>query len=123
MKFINKLKLELTNKIPDKFGHLKVVENIWELAKSLVIITDQRKHLTKFSISSIDPKKGTSKMPHIIRQLNCYVDKNETVRLGNKMRQSTSLKNSYCPILLSKSSELSNIIIKQCHDYMLHSGA
>ena len=62
-------------------------------------------------------------MPNIIKQLNCFVDKNGIVRVGNKMRQSTNLKNSYCPILLSKSSELTNEIIKQCHENMLHSGA
>ena len=123
LKFINKLKLKLKNKFPDKFGHLKVVENTWALAKSLVIITDQKKHFKEVFDFFDKSEKGTSKMPNIIRQLNCFVDNKGLVRVGNKMRQSASLKNNYCPILLSKSSELTNKIIKQCHESMLHSGA
>ena len=121
-KFINCLKSRLKQKNPVKYSHLNLYENISEFATNYVILSDQREQFTEvfefFKHSNVPGKK----IPNLILQLNLFIDKNNMLRVGSKISQNRKKDLKFCPFLLSKSSILSKLIIRDYHERLSHGG-
>ena len=121
--FINKLKEKLKNKFPKKYSNLKLVQNTYDEAIKLLLLEEQKdKFEDVLEYFETLKAKGNIKIPNLVKQLNCFIDNDGFIRVGNKMRRYAKYDTKYCPILLSKNSSFTNLIIRDYHMQMSHSG-
>ena len=125
IKFINKLKIALKRKDPCKYSHIQTYnesDNLYEIACQKVICDDQKCHygdIFKFFDQSRKCLKGT---PNLVMQLNLFRDTDGLLKVKSKFeRWKDNAK--YCfPILLSKHSKLTYLIITDLHQRHAHAG-
>ena len=121
-KFINNIKTRLREKDSEKYSHFVEYTNDNLSTVNMLIRTDQSEQfpdiLDFFSKSNIPGKN----IPNLVQQLNIFIDSQGILRVGSKIAKRLKNKNKFCPILLSKNSLLTVLIIRKFHDKLFHSG-
>ena len=119
LKFVNNLKIRLKSKFPDKYAHFELLNNVNDAALKLLLKIEQRDQFSEvfhYFQNTVMPKKN---IPNLVLQLNLFEDTTGLIRVGSKMM---GHRNSYFPILLPKSSFVTNLIILDAHQKTSHSG-
>ena len=118
-KFIHKLKSRVEAKRNDSF--VFVPYNYRSKALDYILWVDQNLHFSKiFNFFSLTPK-NVKDIPNLVNQLNIAPDGNNLLRVYSKFfRKSSKTRNN--PILLSKNSQLTRLIILSMHCKLSHIG-
>ena len=107
--FVSKLKREQVKSV-----------NLYSRARSDIIRADQQQFFPDCVSYLLNPGSG-KKIPNLVKQLNLYLDTNGIVRVRGKFDRNY-VREVKAPILLSKHSKLSDLIIDEMHSVMNHSG-
>ena len=126
LKFINKLKLKVKIKSPEKFKNLECLDpdktNFFLFSKLKIISVDQKINFPE-CFDYLDKKVKLNKdMPNLIKQLNIFKDEFDCLKLKSKCLRGKNKNLCYFPILLDKNSELTKLIIKNIHLKNFHVG-
>ena len=125
LKFVNKLKQRLKDKNPTKYNNLKVLgprENYCKIAWMQIIKRDQGIHF-KECIDYFAVKNPTIKsMPNVIGQLNVVPDPHGILRVHGKCDRGKFRNMPVFPIMLSKDSALTRLLINDVHAACAHIG-
>ena len=125
-KCINILKKKLKLKNPEKYSHLKCLDEdvLYKHASYYLLRMDQKVHFS--SIIDYFEQKPTNRkdIPMLVNQLNLYLDSHGLLRVQSKFSpvKSFSRQKCYFPILLSKHSDLATIILRDLHLSLSHAG-
>ena len=88
----------------------------------LLLKTEQSIHfhdiVCYFSIKNPSVKE----MPNLVSQLNIFIDGCGLLRVGSKIPKGKRYCNNYFPILLSKNSNLTKLLVLSAHAKLFHSG-
>ena len=123
-RFINVLKSKLISKDPSKYGHLMVMsENeIHRNSYFHIIKADQIYHYREVFDYFQSSNRTLKDMPNVVSQLNVFLDKQGILRVKHKLKRWSDSKRDF-PVLLAKSSKLTEMIVKDLHSKKLrHSG-
>lgn len=120
--FINKLKLGIKRRNPDKYRHLVIHENVSEVALEHVLKVEQL--LDYHVVFDYFDKKNppVKEIPNVVLQLNVFVDERGLLRVGSKIPKNRMYNKNYFPILLSKTSVFTSLMVQSCHEKISHSG-
>ena len=124
MKCIHNWKSKVRKSNPNCFpDHDEVqIPDHWNNAFLYVLKMDQASHfpeiLQYFSLN----QKSKTKLPSLIGQLNIFQDEDGILRVRTKFREWKANASKKFPILLGKSSVLTNLIIRRLHFSSSHSG-
>lgn len=70
-----------------------------------------------------NPNLNLKNIPNLVTQLNLFLDSNDIIRVGSKLyRNSKFYSNVRTPILLSKRSHVTKLVIRDTHEKLFHSG-
>ena len=122
LRFCNNLKRKLKIKNSQKYEHLCLAENTSDLALKYVLKEEQLREFPEVLDYFSSAEVGSSRVPNQVQQLNCFVDSDGLIRVGSKMLKKGRQIFKYCPILLSKSSYFSKMLILDYHHTLLHGG-
>ncbi len=125
LKFINNMKLSLKGKDPDKYSHLSCYDlnaNLYAEAISQIILTDQNIHFSDAFKYFSSKSKRLKDMPNIVGQLNAYPDNRGLLRVKSKCMKGSDKNQCYFPLLLSKHSLMTRLIILDLHRKLFHAG-
>lgn len=126
--FINKLKANLKGKYPDRYSHLKVKDrghNFYEESIKQIVLKEQKLYFPAVFDFFKSESKHLKDIPNIVNQLNLYIDNDGLLRVKCKLERMKDIKNfeKYkFPLLLSKESKLTSLIVLDMHDKLCHSG-
>ena len=117
--FIDKIKVKLENK---KGNNVAINENeIYKNAQLLILKDDQKKHFPNL-ISYFNSNDSKLKnVPQLISDLNVFRDRDLVLRVKSKF-SSIGKSDKQFPILLSKDSHLTKLIVEKIHKKLNHSG-
>jgi len=93
-------------------------ENLFEIARKQIIKTDQSLYFPAAYSSLSNPSGRLKDLPNIVKQLGIFLDDDGIMRVRGKFETSKIS----CPVLLSKSSPLTELIIRSLHVKMGHAG-
>ena len=113
-KFIHKIKLRLKIKV-EKCTKLIEEEDHYNRAFTYVIKMDQAKHFEDVTKYFDSKSKSIKDIPNIVSQLNLFRDSFGVLRVKSKFDRKSCSKICYFPILLSKHSILTKLIIAEVH--------
>ena len=124
--FIDKLKSKIKSK-HERFSHLDVKPddfNFYKEASKLVIQNDQRQHFPDVFKYFSSSSRNLKDIPNSVNDLNIYLSKEGILRVQSKFsnKQESKVGRYAFPILLSKESVLTKLIIRDLHEKMFHSG-
>ncbi len=125
LKFINILKTKLMTRDPDKYKHLSCLdsdENFFVLASTQIIMRDQHIRFPECIEYFESPIKRVKDLPNIVGQLNIYPDSDGLLRVRSKCCRGKDKNKTYFPILLSKNSILTKLIVSNLHTKLSHAG-
>ena len=124
LKFIHLLKTRLKNKDPHKFKHLLISDNNFFIQASKEIIRrDQQIHFPDIFRYFESQRKGRKELPNLVTQLNLYLDQDGLLRVQSKCDNLKKSSKSYnFPLLLSKNSQITRLIISDLHKTLSHAG-
>ena len=120
LKCISVWKSKLVRKNPTKYAHFSV-----KGSNSLI----QRTYLNMISMDQCEnfgeifsylSNSNAGKMPELVSRLNIFKDKNNILRVKHKIK--SSIDESESPILMSKNSYLTGLLIMEVHRKLFHSG-
>lgn len=111
--------MEYTRRIPAPSDHL----TRHELDKAIILII-RSTQLYYFSSILHDLRSSSTKIsPRSFAQLSPFIDGHGIIRVGGRLRCSSLSTNNQHPILLSKVSVLTTLVIHHFHIKHLHAGA
>ena len=122
-KFINNIKLDMLKKAPERYQHFAIINEaeISVAAHRVIMVEDQCIHFLNVH-SYMDRKvKLLKDLPPIVAQLNIFRDSLNILRVKAKFKKWRDQSGDF-PILLSKNSRLSELIIRDLHQKLLHAG-
>lgn len=121
--YINKLKIKIKNKNPLKFNNTKIdtLEEIKDKAFCNVVKRDQILHFGDCVRYFHSKSTRLKDIPLLVSQLNIFKDNCGILRVKSKFRRWKD-GNLNLPILLSKSSILSTLIVREIHFKLAHAG-
>ena len=128
LKFCNTLKLKLKAKHLDKFDHFRVEEenfNFYDKACKQIVFRDQQLCFPEVFEYFNTKHKTLKKLPNIVSQLNLYIDPDGLIRVKSKcqrMKGIQKLNKFTFPLLISRNSALSPMIIRDLHIKLSHAG-
>ena len=127
IKFINKLKQNLKNKDPIKFGHFNILDDkqIRTTVMRILIKYDQRKWYSDVLDYFESNEKSVAKkdIPSVITQLNLALDEEGVIRVKSKLYPRFQNKDKYVfPVLISPRSRLAELIVNEYHEKYDHAG-
>jgi len=122
LKFVQSLKRKINLKVgTDKYEILTDVDCKLQSYRS-VIRSDQQKHFPEI-FQYFEGKCRKSDIPDLVSKLNVYLDEDSLLRVKSKFdRSSDNRQQRSFPILLSKDSRLTVLIIEDCHKKLNHAG-
>lgn len=92
-------------------------------ALMFVLKEEQRRNFPEIFKYFAIKNPNISDMPNLVRQLNVFVDNNNILRVGSKMVKHNKFQTeAHCPILLCKSSYLTQLIVREIHEKLNHGG-
>ncbi|KAF0766842.1 Integrase catalytic domain-containing protein, partial [Aphis craccivora] len=74
------------------------------------------------NLSNVLQTPAAKIVPRSLAQLAPFIDENEIIRVGGRLRHATLPTESKNPLLLPKSSALTTLIIRHCHLTYFHAG-
>ena len=120
--FVRNLKLRVKEKYPIKYQYLNVGNYPFIDANKLLILQDQRNHFPEIFKYFSSEDKTSKSLPNLVGQLNVYIDRDGLLRVHGKMDR-LKFNNSFnFPLLLSKESQLTTLIILDLHKILNHGG-
>ena len=124
LKFINKLKMKLKAKNPEKFDHISVKENNYDFLEEIqeIIIKRDQQCQYKEIFNYLNNPRQAENAPDIVNNLNIYLDEKGLLRVKGKKKDFSKEINKKFPLLLSKDSRLTKLLILDYHEKYLHSG-
>ena len=81
--------------------------------------TEQYPNILNYFSESNVPGKD---IPNLVQQLNIFIDSEGVLRVGSKIARKMRTNKKYCPILLSKKSLLTELVVREFHTKQFHSG-
>ena len=118
LKFINAIKLKIRRKRPDcKYACLDN-DRLRCAASNSLISTEQRILYPEVYAYLEGSNRLLKDIPDMCNKYNLYIDENDLLRIKSKLPKG-HLNN---PIILSKNSLLSMLLIRETHDKMCHAG-
>lgn len=123
--FVNNMKIKLIAKDKTKYAHLKVyptTENFFNLACNKLIKRDQEINFPAEYNYLINCKNSKRDIPNLISKFNLFVSSEGILKIKSKFERWEDNKNFCFPILLSKDSILTRLIIKDSHIKFSHCG-
>jgi len=126
LKFINKLKLMLKRKDPQKFSHLVCIDestgSIRDEAIKSLLRQEQKRYFFKELDFLLSKNRKLKDVPEIVNKLNVFLDKDGVIKVRSKFDR-WSLNKEFCfPVLLPKSSALTKLVILDAHEKLAHGG-
>ena len=100
---------------------IKPEEHCLVEANTRILLNDQSVEFPEILNYFKAPSKVVKKIPSLVSQINLYVDKSGLIRVKGKFSKSNSMYKNF-PILLSRNSDLTKLIIKDFHEKFRHSG-
>ena len=124
LKFIHLLKTRLKNRDPHKFKHLLILDsNFFIQANKDIIQRGQKIHFPDIFRYFESRRKRRKELPNLVMQLNLYLDQDGLLRVQSKCDNlMKSIKSYNFPLLLSKNSQLTHLIISGLHKTLSHAG-
>ena len=128
IKFCNIIKGKLKAKHSSRFDHLETFAddcNTYDKACKQIILRDQQIHFPDVFEYFNLKDKTLKKLPNIVSQLNLYLDPEGLIRVKSKcrrMKEIQSLNKFSFPLLISKNSHLSKLVIRDLHLKLSHAG-
>ena len=128
LEFVNKLKCKLKLKYPDKCQHLKTLpedHNFYNKALKDTVMIDQKEYFPEIFQYFASGNKALKAIPNLVNQLNIYLDQSGLLRMKSmceKMKSIQKYGRYQFPLLISKNSLLTNLIIKEFHVKLCHAG-
>ena len=123
--FINNLKRKICNKCPNKFSNLDVLDdnqNFFAEASRRLLVLNQSIHYPEVLKYFNSGNRLLKDIPKVVGQLNVYSDGEGLLRVHSKLDRLKEGKRYRFPILLSKESPLTKLIILDYHDRFAHAG-
>ncbi|XP_068235736.1 uncharacterized protein [Palaemon carinicauda] len=123
--FVNKLKIKVMARDPDKFNHLKAFRsdhNFFAEASRLLLSRDQGCYFAEELEYFNSSERLLKDVPRIVGQLNIYIDREGLLRVRSKLSRLKDEGRYRFPILLSKDSTLTTLIIRDYHERFAHAG-
>ena len=123
-KFINVLKARLNSKFPSKYSFTILSDSdIASRSYVSVISADQQSNFANIFDFLNSKNRNIKDIPPLVNQLNVFRDDNGILRVKTKMQRwkEREDRNDY-PILLCKSSRLTDLVIVHVHKKLCHSG-
>ena len=123
LKFIDKLKSRVKIKNPNLFSDFSVNDqgNYCEKACILALKRDQKTNFPDI-FDYFSNLRNNKSMPNLVSQLNVFLCKDGLLRVSSKMARLNDSKDRKFPILLSRESILTKLIILDIHFKLNHSG-
>ncbi|XP_068204846.1 uncharacterized protein [Palaemon carinicauda] len=122
--FVNKLKIKVMARDPNKFNHLKAFHFFFFFAEAsrLLLSRDQGCYFAEELEYFNSSERLLKDVPRILGQLNIYIDKEGLLRVRSKLSRLKDEGRYRFPILLSKDSTLTKLIIRDYHERFAHEG-
>mgnify|MGYP000226994671 CR=1 FL=1 len=122
MKFVDTLKRKLLEKRPDK-ADVNLRSSVQQRNDALtkIFIEDQSLHYPDVVEYFSSKSKRLKDIPAIVTQLNVFQDNSGVLRVKNKLQKWTTNSGNY-PVLLNRLSPLTELIVREIHSRLLHSG-
>lgn len=123
--FVNNLKRKMKIKCPTTFAKFNVFQdnhNFFAEASKLLLQRDQRKNFPEIFEYFSSDHRLLKDIPKLVSQLNIYVDGEGLLRVRSKLSRLKDEKRMRFPILLSKDSSLTRLIILDYHERFSHAG-
>jgi len=117
MIFVNKLKMRVSsdNVKPSQY-------NFFKEATDFLILSDQRNHYGDL-FTYFDARSDRMRdIPSLVSKLNIFIDNRGLLRVKSKFGRMTDGKLAIFPILMSKTSKLTELFVRYFHIKMSHSG-
>jgi len=115
IKFVSRLKNGIFKRREDN-------ENLSDHARARIMLVkyDQNLHFPDVCSALNNPNCRIKNLPNIVKQLGVYLDSHGLMRVRGKFKCNSG--NFECPVLLSRNSELANLIIRELHRDLGHAG-
>jgi hypothetical protein len=122
-KFVNRLKQRLNEKFPGKHN-FECIDDVEVYAFTLKqpIALEQRKFNDLELIFLKSGNEAKREIPPLITRFNLVVDDDGILRVRSKFARWNSKGNFKCQIFLPKDSKITEMIIRDAHGAMAHSG-
>ena len=122
-KFINILKTKLKQKFPDKIFSFqcKDPESLDKWVMTYIINKDQQIQFPEVFDYFRNPTTPKCKIPPLVSQYNLCLDSSHIIKVNSKFvsLKYTNFKEA-CPVLLSRNSRLSELIVADIHEKLSH---
>ena len=118
--FIHRLKNKI-RKVPDS-QNVDISQDLHNDAYAHIIRLDQHKSFPEVFEFFGKLSPNNNEIPNLVSQLNCYVDNVSIIRVRSKFGREYKNVQYNCPILLCKSSRLTELIVEECHRKLSHGG-
>ena len=118
--FIHKIKLKIKIKNPAKFSNLDNDLDVKKQAVHHLVKVDQKKSFPEI-IQFFNVKGPINKTPNLVTQLNIFRDDQGLLRVKCKLDRNFRPQSSF-PLLISKSSKLTELIVRDLHHKCNHAG-
>ena len=124
MKFIQKLKQKVHDRNTDKFAdsHVTTDCDLHSKAYRHVLLTEQKCTFPDIFDYLLSDQRKLKEIPSLVSRLNIFIDKDGLLKVKSKFGRNYSNSNYTFPILLSKDSTLTKLIIKDTHLQLAHCG-
>ena len=122
-KAVNVFKQKLKNVDRERYKDLHISSD-GEIVRSTtknLILADQKRYFSDVIDHFNSKSKKLKDIPVIVTQLNVFRDSDSILRVKSKLNR-WSDRNEKSPILMSKNSALTKLIIKDVHQKLCHSG-
>ena len=123
LKFVSILKTRISNRRSGNDANDNNI-NIHQDSTNLLISIDQAIHFPELILYFANSSCPNNQIPHIVTQLNLYMDNNNILRVSSKISHKAFSNNNHrlFPIFLSKTSRLTELLIWHLHEKLLHAG-
>jgi len=103
--------------------NIVIDENLNSKALRLIIKSEQLMCFPDVVSYFDDVKVKNKDIPNMVTQMNLFMDNSSLIRVGSKMLKRRKFKSdAHCPVLLSKDSHVTKLIIRQTHEKLNHAG-
>lgn len=122
LSFVRNLKRKLMTRDSSKYSHFSVSADIRNCALNLILKNEQIAQFEEVFNYFSKSNPNFKDMPNLVMQLNVFIDNEGLLRVGSKMNKNRNYGSQYFPLLLPKSSLITNMIILESHARLFHSG-
>ena len=119
--FISKVKSRISTSKNESSPSV-IGSTVHDEALNLLLVIDQKIHFPEISDYFDNLKCSNKEIPVMVTQFNLYVDKNNLIRVGSKISNKLYSNNRMFPIILSKISRLTELLIWHQHVKLMHAG-